>query len=409
MVGSHDGESADLLDVRSGCISMNVLIVVPWDQEFGGVASVVGHVAIQLQKRGHQVWFLHLGESDSLHVKTTKWNFPGYELNLRNVYVPERLVKSVTGFSVYLFHTLYQLYKMLVRHDIDIVNIHYPISNDLYFTLLQKVLRFKLVISVHGADLFPNGIPQDQYPKPLQLLMNSADWLVAPSRSTLDAALKAFPGLQAKASAIHNAVDMTEFEPDGSEELQRGQHILCVALHQPRKAIDVLIKAFKIFSQTHTGVELWLVGDGPGTGQLEDLVRQLGLTEQVKFLGCQDRPGVKKLLGECRFVVLPSRAEPFGIAILEALASKKPVVASAVGGIPEIIEDGKNGILVEPENPQALSDAMAILWNDRELAERLACAGYVTVKQHFQWEIAAARYEATFMKLLGQTNHPNIV
>lgn len=380
---------------------MNVLIVVPWDQAYGGVASVVGNVAIQLRNRGHHVWFLHLDESNSLHAKITKWNFPGYDLNLRNPYVPERPVKSIIGFFAYFCHTLYQLYTMLVRHDIDIVNIHYPINCDVYFTFLRKVLRFKLVISVHGADLFPNGTPEGRYPPSLQFLMNSADWLVAPSRSTLDDSLKAFPRLQSKASAIHNAVDMGEFEPDGPEEIPRGQHILCVALHHPRKAIDVLINAFKIFSQTHAQVELWLVGDGPVTGQLEDLVHQLGLTEQVKFLGCQERPVVRKLLRECRFVVLPSRAEPFGIAILEAFASRKPVVASAVGGIPEIIEDGKNGLLVEPENPQALCEAMTTVWNDRELAERLASSGYATVKQHFQWETAAARYEATFLKLLG--------
>jgi len=386
---------------------MNVLIVVPWDQEHGGVASVVGNVAIQLQKRGHHVWFLHPGESYSLRVKITKWNFPGYTLNIRNPYVPERPVKSVVGFSVYLCHTLYELYTMLVRHDIDIVNIHYPISNGLYFTILRKLLRFKLVISVHGGDLLPKGIPEDRYPIPLLLLMNSADWLVAPSQNMLDAILAKFPTLQTKASAIHNAVDMAEFELGGPEELQRGQHILCIALHQPRKAIDVLIKAFKVFSQNHAKVELWLVGDGPLRGQLEDLVQQLGLTEQVKFLGLVDRTGVRQLLRQCSFFVLPSRAEPFGIAILEAFASRKPVVASAVGGIPEIIEDGKNGILVEPDNPQALCDAMTIVWNDRELAERLAGAGHATVKQHFQWETAAARYEATFMKLLGQTNRSN--
>lgn len=386
---------------------MNVLLVVPWDQEWGGVASVVGNVAIQLQKRGHHVWFLHPGESQSLRVKVTKWNFPGYELNLRNPYVPEWPVKSVIGFSVYLCHTLYHLYTLLVRHDIDIVNIHYPIGYGLYFTFLRKLLRFKLVISVHGTDLLPKGIPEDRYSKPLQLLMDSADWLVAPSQSMLDVVLTKFPRLQTKASAIHNAVDMTEFEPDGPGELQRGQHILCIALHHPRKAIDVLIKAFKIFSQNHTEVELWLVGDGPITGQLEDLVHQLGLTERVKFLGGQDRPSVRKLLRQCSFLVLPSRDEPFGIAILEAFASRKPVVASAVGGIPEIIENGKNGILVKPENPQALCDAMTTVWNDRGLAERLACAGYATVKQNFQWEIAAARYEELFMKLLEQASLSN--
>jgi glycosyltransferase involved in cell wall biosynthesis len=388
---------------------MNVLIVVPWDQEFGGVASVVGNVARQLEKKGHHVWFLHPGELNSLRAKVTKWNFPGYELNLRIPFVPEWPVKSVLGFLFYACHTLHQLYTMLVRHDIDIVNIHYPIGNGVYFTWLRKLLRFKLVISVHGADLLPKGIPEDRYPKPLQLLMNSADWLVAPSQSTLDAVLTKFPRLQTKASAIHNAVDMTEFEQDEPEEIQPGQHILCVALHQPRKAIDVLIKAFKIFSQTHHEVELWLVGDGPLRGQLEDLAHQVGLTEQVKFLGSQDRPGVRKLLRQCSFLVLPSRAEPFGIAILEAFASSKPVVASAVGGIPEIVKDGKNGILVEPENPQALCDAMTTVWNDHELAERFARAGYATVMQHFQWETAAARYEELFMKLLGQTNRANVV
>ena len=387
---------------------MNVLIVVPWDQVYGGVASVVGNVAIQLKKRGHQVWFLHPGESRSLRVKITKWNFPGYELYLRSPYIPEHPMKSVMGFSAYLCHTLYQLYTMLRRHNIDIVNIHYPIVSGVYFTWLRTLLRFKLVISVHGADLLPKGIPEDRYPKPLQLLMNSADWLVAPSQSTLDAVLTKFPRLRTKASAIHNAVDMTEFERNEPGEIQQGRHILCIALYQPRKALDVLINAFKIFSQTHTECELWLAGDGPLRGQLEDLVHELGLTEQVKFLGGQDRPSVRKLLRQCSFLVLPSRAEPFGIAILEAFASKKPVVASAVGGIPEIIEDGKNGLLVAPENPQALCDAMTTVWNDGELAEKLACAGYVTVKQHFQWETAAARYEATFMALLGQSNYSNV-
>ena len=83
-------------------------------------------------------------------------------------------------------------------------------------------------------------------------------------------------------------------------------------------------------------------------------------------------------------------------------------MASAVGGIPEIIEHGMNGMLVEPENPQALCEAMTTVWNDHELAERLACAGYATVKQHFQWKNITARYEGMFMKLLGQTTRSNV-
>ena len=382
---------------------MNVLIVVPWDQEFGGVASVVGNVACQLEKKGHRVWFLHPGEAHSLQVKVTKWNFPGYELNLRTLFVREHPIKSVPGFLLYLSHTLLQLHKLLRRHDIDIVNIHYPIGSSIYFSWLRWFHRFKLVISVHGADLFPGG-GVIRYPKPLRMLMHSADWLVAPSQSTLEATLARFPVLRPKCSAIHNAVDLAEFQQVDSREPQAKPYILCVALHHIHKALDVLIRAFATFHTTHPTVGLWLVGDGPCRDEFETLVRQLGLTESVRFLGLQGRPAVSRLLAECSLFVLPSRVEPFGIAIIEALASGKPVVSTKVGGIPEIIENGNNGILVEPDDPQALYEAMRTVWDDPALARRLAVAGQATVKQRFQWEIPAARYEAIFLNLLGQND-----
>lgn len=387
---------------------MNVLIVVPWDQEFGGVASVVGNVARQLEKKGHGIWFLHPGEAHSLQTKVTKWNFPGYELNLRNLFVREHPIKSVAGFVLYLSHTLLQLHELLRRHDIDIVNIHYPIGSSIYFSWLRWFDRFKLVISVHGADLFPGGETIDRYPKPLRVLMNSADWLVAPSQSTLDAALVRFPALRLTSSAVHNAVDLGEFQQVDSRGPQARPYILCVALHHIHKALDVLIRAFETFHRTHPEVELWLVGDGPYRGELETLVRQLGLTESVRFLGLQGRSAVCRLLAECSLFVLPSRVEPFGIAIIEALASGKPVVSTKVGGIPEIIENGSNGILVEPDDPQALYEAMRTVWDDPALARRLAAAGQVTVKQHFQWEIPAARYEAIFLNLLGQNDRRTV-
>lgn len=382
---------------------MNVLIVVPWDQEFGGVASVVGNVARQLEKKGHRIWFLHPGEAHSLRAKVTKWNFPGYELNLRNLFVREHPIKSVAGFVLYLSHTLLQLHKLLRRHDIDVVNIHYPIGSEIYFSWLRWFRRFKLVISVHGADLFPGG-EIVRYPRSLRMLMHSADWLVAPSQSTLDAALARFPVLRTKCSAIHNAVDLEEFQQVDSRGPQAKPYILCVALHHIHKAIDVLIRAFETFHRTHPEVELWLVGDGPYRGVLETLVGHLGLTESVRFLGLQGRSAVCQLLAECSLFVLPSRVEPFGIAIIEALASGKPVVSTKVGGIPEIIENGNNGILVEPDAPQALYEAMRTVWDDPALARRLATAGQATVRQHFQWEIPAARYEAIFLNLLGQND-----
>jgi starch synthase len=98
--------------------------------------------------------------------------------------------------------------------------------------------------------------------------------------------------------------------------------------------------------------------------------------------------------------VLPSRHEPFGIVITEALAIQKPVVATAVGGITEIIENYVTGILVEPESPSALVKGMRAVLEDAKLGDRLARNGYELIKERFQWEIAAARYESAFSRLL---------
>jgi starch synthase len=97
--------------------------------------------------------------------------------------------------------------------------------------------------------------------------------------------------------------------------------------------------------------------------------------------------------------VLPSRAEPFGIVILEALASRKAVVATKAGGIPEIIQDGVTGVLVAPDDPTLLCDAMRDLLRDQAFRERLADQGYRLVAQQFHWPAAGERYESMFRAL----------
>jgi hypothetical protein len=98
--------------------------------------------------------------------------------------------------------------------------------------------------------------------------------------------------------------------------------------------------------------------------------------------------------------VLPSRSEPFGMVVTEALACRKAVVASAVGGIPEIIEDGRSGVLVEPDDPGALARALTRMLNDHALRERLAAAGYERVLERFACERMGAEYERLYATLL---------
>ena len=379
---------------------MNILTVVPWDQEYGGVASVVGNLAREMKRKGHNVSFLFPGDSNALKARVTKWNFPGYELRLRSPFFAERPLKSRIAFLGFLLPTLLQLIVLLVRHRIEIVNIHYPMDEDIYFAVLRKILRIKLVVSAHGADFLPDGKPKEDYSKAVQTLMRSVDLLVTPSRSSLAEVLVLFPELQRKGIWIHNAVDLNELEPDANTPDPCTDYILCVAAHVYKKGLDILIRAFKELRDTHQNLELYLVGDGPLREDLKRLTQELGLTARVKFLGSRNRQEIKKLMRGCKLFVLPSRHEPFGIVITEALASQKPVVATAVGGIREIIENCETGILVEPENPSALVMAMRTVLEDAKLGERLGHRGHELVKERFRWEIAAARYESAFSKLL---------
>jgi glycosyltransferase involved in cell wall biosynthesis len=379
---------------------MNILTVVPWDQEYGGVASVVGNLAKQMKRKGHNVYFLFPGNSNALKTKVTKWNFPGYELKLRGPFIATHPLKSRIAFLGFLLPTLLQLVILLLRHRIEIVNVHYPTDEDIYFAVLRKVLPIKLVVSAHGADLLPDGKPRENYSNAVRILMRSADLLVTPSRSMLAEVLVLFPHLQRKGIWIHSAVDLNELEPDGNISDPDIGYILCVAAHVYKKGIDILINAFKELNEIHQKLKLYLVGDGPLREELERLTQVLGITEQVKFLGSRNRQEIKGLMRGCTLFVLPSRHEPFGIVITEALAFQKPVVATAVGGITEIIENYVTGILVEPESPSALVKGMRAVLEDAKLGDRLARNGYELIKERFQWEIAAARYESAFSRLL---------
>jgi glycosyltransferase involved in cell wall biosynthesis len=127
-----------------------------------------------------------------------------------------------------------------------------------------------------------------------------------------------------------------------------------------------------------------LIGDGKERPKLEQQVREAGLEENFLFLGC--RNDVPDLLAACDLSVLPSESEGLPNAILEAMAAGVPVVATCVGGIPEIIENGQNGLLVPPQNPQALAEAILRILRDSNLAMRLACAGQERTRAHFSFD-----------------------
>lgn len=399
--------------------SVRVLFVVPWDQEVGGVASVVGNLARGLEKRGHRAVFLHPGTADELVLGSTKWGFRGYRLRLRGPFVADRPIRSVVAFWLLLAPSLARLAGLIRRERIDVVNIHYPLESFLPVVLASRLTGRPVVTSVHGADLFPGGSAPTRYALGLRLALRLSQRIVAPSRSFLDQVLGRFGALRERAGFIHNGIRLEELLDEGSREPARGsavdqpepalgccrgpatpngRYALTIAAHNQKKALDVLLEAFGRIAARFPDLTLVLVGDGPLRSELEDLASRLGLGERVRFLGARGRRETIALLRGCDLFVLPSRAEPFGLAVLEAMACGKPVVASRVGGLQELVRDGTDGKLLEPDDPAGLADAMAGLLDDRDAAHRLGRTARARARD-FSTEANVRAYETLFARL----------
>jgi len=167
-----------------------------------------------------------------------------------------------------------------------------------------------------------------------------------------------------------------------------------VAALETRKGHDVLLHALARLRREGVALRCLVCGDGSRRAQLENLAQTLGIADAVRFLGEQRQ--VADVLAALDVFVLPSRHEGLGVAILEAMAMSLPVVASDVGGIPEIVDAGRTGVLVPCEDAAALAAAIAALDRDRERARRLGEEGRARVVAEFSMEAMAERYERLY-------------
>jgi glycosyltransferase involved in cell wall biosynthesis len=173
--------------------------------------------------------------------------------------------------------------------------------------------------------------------------------------------------------------------------------VLIMAALVRRKGHDVLLEAF---AQLRGDVVLLCAGAGPELAALQAQAQRLGVAERVRFLGQRTDPG--DLLAACDVFALPSRAEGLGVAALEALGAGRPVVASRVGGLAEVVVDGRCGLLVPPEDPMALAAALRRLASEPDLRDRLGAAGPGRLDEGYRVAQMADHYERIFARVLAE-------
>ncbi|MCZ6688654.1 MAG: glycosyltransferase [Planctomycetota bacterium] len=230
-----------------------------------------------------------------------------------------------------------------------------------------------------------------------RLAMVRSDGVIVPSKAIREGLMKEQSLPERIFTIIPHGVAIPAGGPSQRPEKGNGNGegptVGCVANFNPRKDHESLIEAFRMVSDDIPAARLILVGSGPLEAELRERVANAGLREKVQFLGT--RTDVPSLLPGFDLLVLPSLTEGFGRVLIEAMAAGVPVIASAVGGVPEVVSDGWSGLLVRPRSPDDLHGAILRLLSDPGEAERLATNALRDVRARFSLPCIVSEYVRT--------------
>ena len=303
-----------------------------------------------------------------------------------------------------------------------------------FLEVRQEVARLRREFEpdlVHVAFIAPGVLFQLQtarvYPAPLLVTMQqqratfqapasarllsstlrAADWVVSCSESTRKDMEAMVPEIAPRSSVIRNALTPPPVVPTPLPEAS--PRLLCLGRLDHQKGFDLALTAFATVAQRFPDVGMVLAGDGPLRGELEALASRLGIRQRVEFLGWVPPTEVPTLMNSATAVVMPSRDDPYPLVAIETAMMGRPLVATRVGGLREAVVDQKTGLLVPPEDPDALASALVQIIGDPGHARRLGEAGRAWALATFSWERFVNAYDDIYHRLLlGRNAHVGI-
>lgn len=299
---------------------------------------------------------------------------------------------------------LRRLYRLLRTEKFHIVHSHL-FYGDMAGRLVGRLARVPVVINTqHDTDLWMRR----RHIFASKATLSLADRVVAVSQNVLDDTVARLRVPRTVYRVIHNGVDLERFGGEAQRDVvRRGlglpEHGAIIGfvgrLLDSKKGVSVLLKAFsRMTGEASNHAVLVLVGDGPDRLSLEATAADLGLGDRVVFLG--ERSGIASLYKAFDVLAVPSLYEGFGLVCIEGMAACLPVVASRVGGIPEIVLNGETGCLVQPKDPEALAMALMRYLEKPALAAEHGAAGRARVESFFTIQKMVRSYESLYQELI---------
>ena len=290
-----------------------------------------------------------------------------------------------------------------ILNNMDIIHVQWPIPNGLGALFLKIFYNIKYINTIYGEEIY---LSNRYHTVPIiKLLVNKSSKTITISTGSLKASIKA--GLnKEKLEIIPFGVDTSFFRPFNVQKDTAIFQILSIGYLIERKGFEYLIRALKEVLKVHNNVHLKIVGSGPLENKIKKLIKDLKLENNVQILSNLSDQKLLETYNSSNLFVLPSitdsqgNTEGLGVVLLEAMACKLPVIASNIGGIPDIVNDGETGLLVPEKDTIGMSQSIIKLIENEDLRENLTFKGYNMVKEYFSWEKIAKDYVNIYKKVL---------
>lgn len=329
----------------------------------GGAEGVRNTLERELRDRGHAVTTVYTEpQADLSETAEGRWALPvtGVQTRWKVPTLPSLL--RAAG-------SLARLARCLHTVRPDIVNVHYVDVRAAYFVALRPLFGYRLVLTAHGSDVLQPFSRVNLMVLPY--LLRRADAVIAVSEAVAEGARAAAPTAASRVHVVENGVDLAFWSPSPQGPCTGPLRIVHVGRLSHVKGQDLLLNAFARVLYDHPAARLELVGDGDERGALEGLATSLGIAESVSFLGALSPEAVRQRLWGATVAVLPSRSEGLPLSLLEAFGTGVPVVAASVGGVPAAAGDPPVCLLVPPESPGALAEAIGRVLSRSDLRAEL--------------------------------------
>ena len=334
---------------------------------FGGSGVVATELGMALAKKGHHVHFI-------TYKQPVRLDFISNDIHFHEVFVEEY---PLFQFQPYELALSSKMVEVIETYGLEILHVHYAIPHAYAAYMAKQMLKekgidIKVVTTLHGTDITLVG-SHPNYKTAVEFSINNSDVVTTVSESLKKDTLRLF-NIRKDIHVIHNFIDFEKYPQIEDSECQRGSiaseneriitHIS--NLRPVKRAADVIAVFYKI--QQKIPSKLLLVGEGPDREQIECQAKDLGILDKVLFLGNSSE--VNKLLCYSDLFLLPSQTESFGLAALEAMAARTPVISTNAGGLPEVNINGVTGFLSDVGDIDDMAkNGIYILENSERLSQ----------------------------------------